>query len=124
MRLVLDQGVPRDAATMLRDLGFDCTHVGDIGMRKAADDEILRWSLAQNAIVVTVDADFHAILAVTRASAPSVIRLRAQGLGALQVVEQVQNVLARFESDLQSGCLVTVKARKMTCHKLPVGGFN
>jgi Domain of unknown function (DUF5615) len=65
MHLVLDQGVPRDAAAQLRALGYRCTHVGEIGMSKAADDEILAWSLGQNATVVTLDADFHAILAVT-----------------------------------------------------------
>jgi predicted nuclease of predicted toxin-antitoxin system len=85
--LVLDQGVPRDAATRLRGLGYECTHVGEIGMGKAADDEILAWSLGKNAIVVTLDADFHTILAVTGARGPSVIRLRIQGLGAQAVVD-------------------------------------
>ena len=50
-------------------------------MGKAADDEILALSLGKNAIVVTLDADFHTILAVTGAMDPSVIRLRIQGLG-------------------------------------------
>jgi len=35
MRLVLDQGVPHDAAALLRDLGRE------VGMSKAADVEIL-----------------------------------------------------------------------------------
>jgi predicted nuclease of predicted toxin-antitoxin system len=123
-RLVLDQGVPRDAATRLRGLGYECIHVGEIGMGKAADDEILAWSLGKNAIVVTLDADFHAILAVSGASGPSVIRLRIQGLSAQAVVELVQKVLAGFGSDLERGSLVTVKARKITCHRLPVGSSD
>jgi predicted nuclease of predicted toxin-antitoxin system len=96
-------------------------HVGEIGMSKSADDEILGWSLGKNAIVVTLDADFHTILAVSGASGPSVIRLRLQGLGAHQVVQLVQNVLARFGGDLGRGSLVTVKAHKITCHRLPIG---
>jgi predicted nuclease of predicted toxin-antitoxin system len=70
---------------------------------------------------VTLDADLHTILALSGASGPSVIRLRLQGLGALEVVELVQNVLAGFEADLKRGSLVTVKANKTTCHRLPVG---
>jgi hypothetical protein len=31
IRLVLDQGVPREAASRLRDLGYECTHVSEIG---------------------------------------------------------------------------------------------
>ena len=93
-------------------------------MGKAADDEILAWSLGKNAIVVALDADFHTILAVSGASGPSVIRLRIQGLGAQEVVELVQKVLAEFGSHLKRGSLVTVKARKITCHRLPVGSSD
>jgi len=45
-----------------------------------------------------------------------------QGLRAAAVSELVQNVIARFELDLERGALVTVKARKITCHRLPIGG--
>jgi predicted nuclease of predicted toxin-antitoxin system len=93
-------------------------------MGKAADDEIVAWSLGKNAIVVTLDADFHTILAVSGASGPSVIRLRMQGLGAPEVVELVQKVLAGFEADLKRGSLVTVKAHKITCHRLPIGSSD
>jgi len=50
-------------------------HVSEIGMSKAADEEILAFSLGRNAAVLTLDADFHAILAVSGAQGPSVIRL-------------------------------------------------
>jgi predicted nuclease of predicted toxin-antitoxin system len=121
MRLVLDQGVPHDAATLLRNLGYDCTHVGEIGLSKAADEEIVAFSLSRNAVVVTLDADFHAILAVSGAAGPSVIRMRLQGLGAAEVVEVVRRVLASFEVELERGALITVKALKTTCHRLPIG---
>jgi predicted nuclease of predicted toxin-antitoxin system len=121
MRLVLDQGVPRDAAALLRSLGHDCIHVGEIGMSKAADEEILAFSLGRNAVVVTLDADFHAIVAVSGAQGPSVIRMRLQGLGAPEVVEAVGRVLASFEAELKCGSLITVKTRKTTCHRLPIG---
>ena len=68
IRLVLDQGVPRDAAALLRDLGYECIHVGEIGMWNAADDAILAFASGKHATVVTLDADFHAILAVSGAS--------------------------------------------------------
>jgi predicted nuclease of predicted toxin-antitoxin system len=71
--------------------------------------------------VVTLDADFHAILAVSGASGPSVIRLRLQGLNAPEVVRLVLDLLTRFDADLKLGSLVTVKAMKTTCHRLPVG---
>ena len=124
VRLVLDQGIPRDAAIRLRALGYECMHAGEIGMSKSADDALLAWSLGKNAIVVTLDADFHSILAVSGAGGPSVVRLRRQGLGAHEVVELVQKVLIGFGADLERGSLVTVKAHKTTCHRLPIGSTD
>src|SRR5437016_936860 len=103
MRLVLDQGVPRDAATGLRGHGWECVHVGEVGMSKATDEEILALALERRAVVVPLDADFHTILAVARAGGPSVIRLRLQGLGGSEVVEVVQRVAASFQIDLERG---------------------
>jgi predicted nuclease of predicted toxin-antitoxin system len=119
--LVLDQGVPRDAAGRLRDLGYDCVHVGEVGMSTASDEEILGFALGKNGIVVTLDADFHAILAVSGAAGPSVIRIRIQGLQAAEFEDCVRLVFMHFESELKAGSLVTVKPRKTTCHRLPIG---
>lgn len=119
--LVLDQGVPRDPAGRLRDLGYDCVHVGEIGMSTAAAEEILAFALGKNGVVVTLDADFHAILAVSGAVGPSVIRMRIQGLRATEIAKYRRFVSAHFESERTSGSLMTVKARKTTCLKLPIG---
>jgi predicted nuclease of predicted toxin-antitoxin system len=121
MRLILDQGVPHDAAPLLRSLGCDCTHVDEIGMSKAADEEIVALAQERSAVVVTLDADFHAILAVSGAQGPSVIRMRLQGLGAAEVVAVIRKVLDGFEVELKRGALITVKALKTTCHRLPIG---
>lgn len=91
-------------------------------MSKAGDEEILAWALEQEAIVVTLDADFHAILAVSGATGPSVIRMRRQGLDAIAVAGLCEKVLADYEPDLTRGALVTVKLSKTTCHKLPICG--
>ena len=90
-------------------------------MSRAADEEIVALALERSAVVVTIDADFHAILAVSGAQGPSVIRMRLQGLGAAEVVAVIGKVLARFEVELKRGALITVKAVKTTCHRLPIG---
>jgi predicted nuclease of predicted toxin-antitoxin system len=121
IRLLLDQGVPRDAAVLLRDSGYECIHVSDIGMSVASDSDILDQARDNHAILVTLDADFHMILAVTSANSPSVIRLRIEGLDAAAVTKIVQAVLDQFKNELTRGAMITVKAKKTTCHKLPIG---
>jgi predicted nuclease of predicted toxin-antitoxin system len=80
MRLVLDQGLPRDAAAVLREQGWECDHVGELGMSGARDTEIIELARARAAVIVTLDADLRALLATSGAFRPSVIRLRLQGL--------------------------------------------
>ena len=90
-------------------------------MAQAGDVEILACSRERKAIAVTLDADFHAILAITAALEPSVIRVRMQGLKAHALAEMVQQVLAVYIDSLIAGALVTVKPDKTRCHRLPIG---
>ena len=71
----------------------------------------------------TLDADFHAILAVSGSTGPSVIRVRMQGLDAFAVAAIIEKALADYALDMTSGSLVTVNRNKSTCHKLPIGGL-
>lgn len=120
-RLLLDQGLPRDAAALFRQDGWECIHVGEVGMARAEDTDIVKFAREHAAVIVTLDADFHALLATSMASTPSVIRLRFQGLGGPDVASHVAKVVTRFAGELTDGCLITVKPNKTTCRRLPVG---
>jgi predicted nuclease of predicted toxin-antitoxin system len=73
---------------------------------------------------VTLDADFHTILAVSGAASPFVVRLRVQGLNAGGVADVVEEVLKDFAGTLNQGTLIIVKTHKITCSKLPVGSVR
>jgi predicted nuclease of predicted toxin-antitoxin system len=90
-------------------------------MSRAEAPDIIEWARAHDAVVITLDADFHAELAVSGASKPSVIRLRLQGLEGAGVAELVLGILEDHALALAEGCMITVKRRKITLHKLPVG---
>ncbi len=55
---------------------------------------------------------------------PSVIRLRIEGMRAPEVVKVVARAVEDFGQELQEGALVTVKTRKTTSHRLPIGGLE
>jgi len=79
VKLVLDQGVPRRATIVLREAGIEAVHASEFGLSSAADVEIIAWCREKGAVVVTLDADFHAHIALSGETAPSAIRLRTQG---------------------------------------------
>ena len=55
-------------------------HAYESGLSRAADRQILEHARRDRRTVVTLDADFHALLAVENAGGPSVIRIRREGL--------------------------------------------
>jgi predicted nuclease of predicted toxin-antitoxin system len=80
VKLLLDQGLPRSAASILRQKQIEATHVGELDMASASDQRIIDYARENSFSIVTLDADFHALLAVARAAGPSVIRIRVQPL--------------------------------------------
>lgn len=118
MRLLLDQGLPRSAAAILRDKGYDVIHVAEAGLRDARDIEIIDYAREQSRIIVTLDADFHALLKVGGHARPSVIRLRLEGLRGKELADLVEQILATVEQDVRQGALVTVNAKTIRVHRI------
>ena len=120
MKLLLDQGLPRSSASLLRQLGYDAIHVGEIGFATAEDREILKHALQDQLIVVTLDADFHALLALSGAVLPSVIRIRIEGLRANDVTNLLGQVLQQWDEPLTLGAVLTIQSDKIRMRRLPL----
>ena len=118
--LLLDQGLPRSSVPLLRGVGIEATHVGDIGLASADDGTILAYARKQNLIVVTLDADFHMRLAASGATKPSVIRLRIEGLRGEAVAQLLAFVLERCREELRQGAVVSVSEAGVRLHRLPL----
>ena len=120
MRWLLDQGLPRSAAGILHDSKEDAIHIGDIGMSEAPDPEIIRHALSEDRIIVTLDSDFHALLAVAGASKPSVIRIREEGLKGQQIAQLILRISRQFKAELDCGCVMTFHGGKIRYRLLPL----
>lgn len=120
MRLLLDQGLPRSALLHLHNKGIDAVHVGDRGLATATDSRILDLGRAEAMVVVTLDADFHAILALSGATGPSVIRIRIEGLRGEDLARVLVNVLQVCSDELLKGAMVSVTENGVRIRRLPV----
>ncbi len=118
MKFLLDQGLPRSTAALMRGRGRDALHVAEVGLSTATDLAILNRARSEDRAIITLDADFHALLMVNRASSPSVIRLRLEGLKADEVADLVDTVLAATAAELGTGALVTVTPHAIRVHRL------
>ena len=119
-RLLLDQGLPRSAARLLSAAGWDVAHVGDIGLSREKDLRILDHAREQGRACVTLDADFHALLATSEAKSPSVVRIRREGLNGKAISELLLKVWPSIESAVNEGALVTITERSVRVRALPI----
>jgi predicted nuclease of predicted toxin-antitoxin system len=120
MKLLLDQGLPRSAAKLLREAGIDAVHVSEIGYSTADDAAILQKGRDEERVVITLDADFHVLLALSRATTPSVIRIRIEGLYGQKAADLIQAVLTRCTEDVKQGAVITVQPRRIRIRRLPL----
>jgi predicted nuclease of predicted toxin-antitoxin system len=122
MKLLLDQGLPRSTIKHLADAGIVAEHVGNLGMAAATDEAILEVARQQPAVVVTLDADFHQLLAISRATMPSVVRIRIEGLKGEQLANHLAQVINIASVELDAGALVSVTETRIRVRSLPLGG--
>jgi predicted nuclease of predicted toxin-antitoxin system len=118
IRLLLDQGLPRSAASILRERGYDIVHVAEVGLRDAKDIEIIHQAREHGRVIVTLDADFHALLMVGGHESPSVIRFRLEGLKGRELANLIEQVLATVDHDVKQGALVTINEKTIRVHRL------
>jgi len=121
MKILLDQGIPRTAAALLRRRELDAVHTGECGLATATDPEILEYARRHDRVVVTLDADFHTILAVAGEVAPSGVRVRIEGLKAEAMAALVADVVELCTADLEAGAAVSVTSGGVRLRRLPVG---
>ena len=120
MRLLLDQGLPRSAVLQLKNAGIEAAHVGDRGLATASDSKILDVGRQEGCVVVTLDADFHALLALSGVTGPSVIRIRIEGLRAVDLATLLLDVLKVCRDDLMKGAMVSVTESGVRIRILPL----
>jgi predicted nuclease of predicted toxin-antitoxin system len=121
MRLLLDQGLPRSAADRLRRAGHEAVHTGEIGLATASDSDIIKRARRDGSVVITLDADFHAEIALEGAAKPSVIRVREEGLRAEALVELLLEVIRSCEKELDRGAFVSATRAEARIRVLPIG---
>jgi len=89
-------------------------------MASADDQQVLAWAEAEGRIVVTLDADFHALLALSQARAPSVVRIRVEGLRAQELSQLLQKVAGHCRADIEAGAMVSVHRNRIRIGRLPI----
>ncbi|MEW5783316.1 MAG: DUF5615 family PIN-like protein [Pseudomonadota bacterium] len=119
--LLLDQGLPRSVGSSLPAASWSVLHVADVGLSRASDLTILQFARETRRHIVTLDADFHAWLATSGATGPSVLRLRIEGLKGKELAALLERIWPSISSAMSNGAMVTVTPDRIRIKHLPIG---
>ncbi|MCC6125770.1 MAG: DUF5615 family PIN-like protein [Pirellulales bacterium] len=120
VKLLLDQGLPRSLASLLRDAGFDALHVSEILLSEAADAIILDYARENDRTIIAHDADFHTLIALSNATKPSVIRIRIEGMKAPALFSLIELILDSYQKEIVNGALLSVNEDRVRIRSLPI----
>jgi len=120
MKILIDMNLSPDWIPVLRDAGFEAIHWSEVGDPRASDQAIMEYAVAHGYAVFTHDLDFRAILAVTRANAPSALQIRTQNVDPVSLAKTVISVLRQCHKHLEQGALVSLDQATHRVRILPI----
>lgn len=120
MKILVDMNLSPLWVQVLEDHGHTATHWSSVGEGGAPDSELITWARENDNIVFTNDLDFGAILAVTRAKAPSVIQVRAKDVSPEHLAEILIRGLRQYRELLEKGALISIDEARLRSRILPL----
>ena len=121
MRLLLDANLSPALVAPLTRAGHDVQHVDQIGLVSADDQAILDHAAADGRVIITADSDFPMLLALRRATMPSVVLLRhVTHLPPDAHRALLQANLPLVRQDLEAGAVVSLSPTRMAVRDLPL----
>ena len=105
---------------VLQAAGHDAVHWSTVGDIRATDKQIMAWARQVERTVFTHDLDFGTLLALTRATGPSVIQVRTQDVTPAAIEGIVRVALHQFHAELDQGALLVVEESRRRVRVLPL----
>jgi predicted nuclease of predicted toxin-antitoxin system len=120
VKLLVDANLSPRVAEGLRVAGFDAVHVVDLGL-VTASDEIFDRATAEGFVVVTADSDFGMLLALRRATNPSVVHLRhVAELAPEDHLRLLSANLPQIADDLDRGAIASLSPTRLAVPDSPI----
>ena len=120
MRFLLNMNINREMTAALNERGHMCRHVGDIGLSRAKDIEIVAEAKKTGEVIITHDLDYGHLLAFSGESAPSVIILRLRNLLTKEILSRMDMVWQEIEEPIAKGAIVSLSDKSLRIRTLPI----
>ena len=108
-------------ARWLADRGHDAVHAAGLGLHSATDIEIMARAKHEARTIVTADLDYRRLLAIARASEPSLILFRNGNWSEADVRTRLSEILATLTEEDIAHSIIVVDRDRVRRRRLPIG---
>ena len=116
MKFLIDRCAGRLLAELLRKQGHDVVESSELGP-DPGDRVLLEWAAKETRILVTIDTDFGELIYVENLQHAGLIRLPDVPARERQLI--IQDLLSRYETELQDASIITVRGGRIRISKGP-----
>lgn len=120
MKLLIDMNLSPRWVEYLTDAGFEAVPWSTVGPHDPPDTDLVEFAVRENAVILSHDLDFSAILAATQGRKPSVVQLRADNINPEAIGDTVIHALRQMEDELGRGALLSVSDSRTRIRYLPL----
>lgn len=108
-------------AAWLSQQGHDAVHATDLGLHRAADADIIVRARREGRIIITADLDYPRLLALARATEPSLILFRGGDWSEREVRDRLSTILQGLSAADISQSILTIDRKRVRRRRLPIG---
>lgn len=120
MKILIDMNLTPDWTAVLEAEDIEAVHWSSVGKRDAPDEEIMEYARENGYAVFTHDLDFGTMLALTQATSPSILQVRAQDILPKSIGNIVITILHKYKDELEQGALIVFDKAKERVRLLPL----
>ena len=112
MTIFADECVNKDITDALENKGVKIIRVSDVNFRSAPDEEIFRYALANNYVLLTFDKDFGNILRFNIGNSSGIVIVYIEDMHKEEIINNTLYLFSKFnQSQLKGKLFIVEKTR-------------
>jgi len=120
LKFIADIHISPLTVNELKKNGYDIIRITDKLPATSSDAAIIQLAYREQAVIITQDLDFSALIAQSGLNWPSVISLRLDNAKPDKITWILNAVLPQIKTELTEGAIISIDEKEYRIRRLPI----